>query len=127
MLGSLEDTLQMAQEIPGVEPCLDFAHLHARPGDGSMNTYQEWRQVLTAYRDVLGQEALHRLHIHLSGIDYGPKGERKHLPLAEADIDLHALFRALHEFGCNGRILCESPEMEADALKMQTRWAEITA
>lgn len=125
MLGSLEDTLRMAQEVPGVEPCLDFAHLHARAGDGSMNTHKEWCQVLTAYGNMLGLEALLRLHIHLSGIEYGPKGERKHLPLAEADLDLHGLFHALHEFGCTGRILCESPEMEDDALKMQALWAEI--
>jgi deoxyribonuclease-4 len=125
MLGSLEDTLRMAQEVPGVEPCLDFAHLHARPGNGSMNSHQEWRQVLTTYANILGQEALHRLHIHLSGIEYSPKGERKHLPLAEADLDLKVLFRALHEFGCQGRILCESPEMEEDALKMQVIYSEI--
>jgi deoxyribonuclease-4 len=125
MLGSLEDTLRMAQEVPGVEPCLDFAHLHARPGDGSMNTYQEWCQVLNAYRGALGQQALYRLHIHLSGIEYGPKGERNHLPLAEADLDLNALFRALHEYGCKGRILCESPEMEDDALKMLALYIQI--
>jgi len=120
MLGSLEDTLEMAQNIPGVEPCLDFAHLHARPGDGTMNTYDEWRQVLATYEQALGSEALHRLHVHLSGIEYGPKGEKKHLPIEEADLDLAGLFRALHEFGCEGRMLCESPEMEEDALKMQT-------
>ncbi len=125
MLGSFEDTLRMAQEIPGVEPCLDFAHLHARPGDGSMNTYREWSQALTTYGKTLGSEALHQLHIHLSGIEYGPKGEKNHLPLADADLDLKELFRALHDFGCEGRILCESPEMEDDALKMQTLWAEI--
>jgi deoxyribonuclease-4 len=125
MLGSLEDTLSMAQEVPGVEPCLDFAHLHARPGDGSMNTLAEWRQVLNTYANTLGQPALHRLHIHLSGIEYGPKGERNHLPLAEADLDLTALFRALQEYGCKGRILCESPEMEEDAFKMQATYTEI--
>jgi deoxyribonuclease-4 len=38
MLGSLEDTLSMSQEIKGVVPCLDFAHLHARTGDGSRNS-----------------------------------------------------------------------------------------
>src|SRR4026207_2309551 len=32
MLGSLEDTLAMSVAIKGVRPCLDFAHLHARPG-----------------------------------------------------------------------------------------------
>src|SRR5574342_96782 len=30
MLGSLEDTLAMSEAIEGVEPCIDFAHLHAR-------------------------------------------------------------------------------------------------
>ena len=33
MLGSLQDTLEMSRAIEGVEPCIDFAHLHARPGD----------------------------------------------------------------------------------------------
>ena len=35
MLGSLEDTLKMSNAIPGVFPCLDFPHLHARAGDGA--------------------------------------------------------------------------------------------
>jgi deoxyribonuclease IV len=122
MLGSAADTLEMAKSIQGVEPCLDFAHLHARPGDGSMNTYEEWSALLTAYQKAVGKAALKHLHIHLSGIEYGPKGEKNHLKLAEADLDLKALFRALSEFGCAGRILCESPIMEEDALNMKKAW-----
>ena len=125
MLGSLADALEMSRSIPGVLPCLDFAHLHARAGDGSMNTYDEWSSGLEAYGKALGAEKLARLHIHLSGIEYGPKGEKKHLPLDEADLDLKALMRALRAFGCGGRILCESPVMEDDALKMQLAWAEM--
>jgi deoxyribonuclease IV len=125
MLGSLEDTLEMSRSLVGVEPCLDFAHLHARPGDGSMNKYENWVECLEQYASVLGAEALHRLHIHLSGIEYGAKGERHHLPLEEADIDIQAIFRALKEFGCRGRILCESPIMEEDALKMQQAWNDL--
>src|SRR5574339_728929 len=83
MLGSFEDTLEMSTAIDGVQPCLDFAHLHARPGDGTMNTVKEWTRILEAYQDVLGQEALKSLHIHLSGIEYGPKGEKNHLPIDE--------------------------------------------
>lgn len=123
MLGSLDDTLEMSRAIPGVLPCLDFAHLHARPGDGSMNTYAEWRQLLDTYQAVLGQAALRSLHIHLSGIEYGPKGEKEHLPVTQSDLNLEALFQALQEFGCAGRILCESPEMEDDALILQRTWA----
>ncbi len=127
MLGSLEDTLAMSQAIPGVLPCLDFAHLHARAGDGSMNTYTEWAAILETYRRVLGQSALQALHIHLSGIEYGPKGEKNHLKLEEADLDIAALFDALHDFGCCGRILCESPILEEDAIKLKQSWDEVIA
>jgi deoxyribonuclease-4 len=122
MLGSLEDTLAMAREIPGVEPCLDFAHLHARAGDGSINSFAEWSARLKIYSDALGKPALKRLHIHLSGIAYGPKGEKNHLKLEEADLDLKALFKALDAAGAEGRILCESPIMEEDALTMMKTW-----
>jgi deoxyribonuclease-4 len=125
MLGSLEDTLAMSEAIPGVLPCLDFAHLHARPGDGSMNSYNEWVGVLQAYQKPLGEAALQNLHVHLSGIAYGPKGEKEHLPVEEADLDLAGLFRALDEFGCQGRILCESPAMEDDALIMKAKWESL--
>jgi deoxyribonuclease-4 len=126
MLGSFEDTLAMSKAIAGVEPCLDFAHLHARPGDGSMNTYDEWCSLLKAYQKALGKKALKRLHIHLSGIEYGPKGEKNHMPVAESDLKLNLLFKALKDFGCAGRILCESPIMEEDAQNMKKAWMKVS-
>jgi deoxyribonuclease-4 len=122
MLGSLDDVLAMASEIEGVEPCLDFAHLHARAGDGSMNSYEEWKGLLLKYRRALGAARLRRLHCHLSGIEYSPKGERRHLMLAESDFDLNGLMRALVELKCAGRIVCESPVMDKDALLIQKAW-----
>ncbi|NPA31310.1 MAG: TIM barrel protein [Chloroflexi bacterium] len=127
MLGSLDDVLAMARAFPGrVEPCLDFAHLHARPGDGSMNTYDEWARVLEAYGRALGDDALKRLHIHLSGIAYGPKGEKEHLVFSDADLNVDAILRALHDFGAQGRILCESPILEDDAQFLKERWQALT-
>jgi deoxyribonuclease-4 len=123
MLGSLEDTLRMS-ELDGVEPCLDFAHLHARPGDGSMNTYQEWMEVLEKYRSALGDESMSRLHCHLSGIEYTEKGEQNHLVISESDFNLKGLFQALKESGAGGRILCESPTLEEDALLIKKSWME---
>ena len=122
MLGSLEDTLAMAKALAGVEPCIDFAHLHARPGDGSVNTYDEFSHILEVYGNTLGNESFTHLHIHLSGIQYGDKGEKEHLPLKESDLDLDGLFKSLKAFHCRGRILCESPMMEDDALYMKELW-----
>ena len=125
MLGSFEDTLEMSKAIEGVEPCIDFAHLHARPGDGTMNTYDEWAGLLKAYEKALGKKALKRLHIHLSGIEYGLKGEKKHLALGASDLKINLLFQALKDFGCAGRILGESPIMEEDSLNMKKAWMKV--
>lgn len=126
MLGSFDDAIAMSKAMDMVQPCLDFAHLHARPGDGTMNTYDEWSRLLETYGKQLGTKALKNLHIHLSGIEYGPKGEKNHLSLADADLDLKALFKAMKAFGCAGRILCESPIMEEDALNMKKTWIKIS-
>src|ERR1044071_3728907 len=92
----------------------------------TMNTYDEWAGLLKSYQKALGKKALKRLHIHLSGIEYGPKGEKNHLPVAESDLKLNFLFKALRDFGCAGRILCESPIMEEDALNMKKAWMKVS-
>ncbi len=126
MLGSLDDTLKMSQAMEGVQPCLDVAHLFARPGDGSVNSYDHWTQTLEDYGNALGEKSLKNLHIHISGIDYGEKGEKEHLPLDESEFDYEAFLKALNDFDCQGRILCESPILEEDAIKCKQTWCEIS-
>lgn len=126
VIGSLEDSLQLAKAVQGIVPCVDFAHLHARAGDGTMNTYQEWMQVLKTYMNELGKNSINHMHIHLSGINYGPKGEKNHLILEEADLDFKALFRALLDSKASGRIMCESPVLEVDALKFKAMWMDLS-
>jgi deoxyribonuclease-4 len=126
MLGSLSEVVAMAKEIPGVDPCIDFAHLHARLGDGAMNTYNEWMSALDFYRKSLGEKAMHHLHIHLSGINYGPKGEKNHLVMEKADLNFKGLMRALYDAGVKGRLMCESPVLEVDALKFRELWMEVS-
>jgi len=126
MLGSLQDTIEMSKKIPGVLPCLDFAHLHARTGNGTLNSYEEWARLLETYAQELGDSALVDIHAHLSGIEYTEKGEKNHLLIEESDFDMRGLFQALSVFKCRGRILCESPNLEDDAILMQSVWLEVS-
>ncbi len=126
MLGSFEDTLEMAKSIEGVLPCMDFAHLHARPGDGTMNTFEEWSALLDAYEKAVRQSRTQAIAYPSFGNRIWPEGRENHLKLAEADLDLKALFRALNDHGCAGRILCESPIMEEDALNMKKAWMKVS-
>ena len=116
--GTLEEILQLSSEIEGVAPCLDFAHWHARAGKA--NSYQEFIDILDQIEGKLGRQALDNMHIHLSGIAYGKKGETKHLMLQDSDFQYVDLLRALKERKAKGVVITESvPHLEEDALLLQ--------
>jgi deoxyribonuclease-4 len=121
--GHLDEVLTICSELDGVLPCIDFAHMHAY--EGGMNSYDEFASVLDAVRARLGSDALADMHMHVSGIHYGPKGELKHLNLAESDFDYVALLRALKDYSVGGRLVCESPDREADALMMKIKYGRM--
>ncbi|MCS7286171.1 MAG: deoxyribonuclease IV [Anaerolineae bacterium] len=122
--GSLEEIISLSKEISGLAPCIDFAHLHARSG-GKLNSHREFASVLKFIRDELGPEALADMHIHISGIDYGPKGEKEHLNLKESDFRYEELLQALIDYGVKGLVICESPNLEEDALLLQRTWESL--
>jgi deoxyribonuclease IV len=125
MFGTLDETIQLSRDIPGVLPCIDFAHLHARTG--KLNTYDEFCVMLKAVEDGLGRYGLENLHIHLSGIAYGPKGERNHIPLNEADMQYRELLQALIDFDAKGTVAVEAPDPfhVADALTCQATYRRL--
>jgi deoxyribonuclease-4 len=116
--GTLEEILQLSSEIEGVAPCLDFSHCHARTGKA--NSYQEFLDILGQIERKLGRQALDNMHIHLSGIAYGTKGEIKHLMLPDSDFQYVELLKALKDRKAKGVIISESvPYLEKDALLLQ--------
>jgi len=122
--GSLEELIRLSQEIEGVLPCIDFAHLFAR-STGKINTYERFREVLEKIERGLGKEAIKNMHIHMSGIRYGPKGERNHLVLEESGFNWKELLKAWKEFEARGVVISESPNIEKDALLMKRVYNEL--
>jgi deoxyribonuclease-4 len=116
--GSVQEMISLSQHIPGVLPCLDFAHLHAR-SNGLLNSYDDFCGILENMAETLGDRWNKNVHIHVSGIEYSPKGEKRHLILQESDFDYVALVKALQSFAVEGLLICESPNLEEDALLLQ--------
>jgi len=116
--GSLEEILKLCAELEGTAPCIDFAHLHAR--GGRFNSYPEFTSVLEQVRVGLGDDALKNMHLHISGIEYGARGERRHLRLQQSDLQYNELLRALRDYNVKGVVICESPNQEEDALLLKT-------
>jgi len=116
--GTIEEILQLGSEIEGVLPCIDFSHWHARTGKA--NSYQEFLNILDQIERKVGRRGLDNMHIHLSGIAYGKKGEIKHLMLPDSDFKYAELLKALKERKAKGVVICESvPYLEKDALLLQ--------
>ena len=115
--GTIEEICNLSIELEGVAPCIDFAHWHARTG--AFNSYPEFASILQEVEERLGRVALDNMHIHASGIAYGKKGETKHLNLKESDFQYAELLQALKDYDAKGMVICESPNLEEDALLLQ--------
>ena len=116
--GDLDELLDATAGFDLIEPAIDFAHLHARHV-GRYNSAEEWREVLARYESVLGGDSLKRMHLHISGINYGRKGEKNHINLKESDLKYEELLSVLKEFHVKGVAISESPNLEEDALLLK--------
>jgi deoxyribonuclease-4 len=119
--GNLKEIISLSQEVGQVMPCIDFAHLHARSA-GKYNTTSEFREVMDMVEEGLGREGLNNMHIHISGINYGPKGEKNHLFLEESDMNWKDLIKVWKEYKIKGVVINESPNIEEDAILMKKYW-----
>jgi len=118
--GTIEEIVNLSAELEGVAPCIDFAHCHARSGE--FNSYLEFTSILLQIKERLGRAALEDMHIHVAGIAYGKKGEVKHLNLKESDFQYVELLKALRDYDVKGIVICESPNLEEDALLLQVTY-----
>lgn len=116
--GTLKELTKLCSEIDTCKLCIDFSHIHARY-NGCLKNYDDFAHILEYVKENLGDKSLKDMHIHLSGINYGPKGERNHLPFKESDFDYKSCLKALKDFDVSGCIICESPLLEKDALLLK--------
>jgi len=117
--GSLDEVLGIT-EVEGILPCIDFSHLHAVGGKN--NSHEEFADILNKIENKLGRDGLDDMHIHVSGIEYSPKGEKNHLELEKSDFNFQELIEAFSDFGIQGMVICESPNLEVDALKLKEEY-----
>ncbi|EKE03701.1 MAG: hypothetical protein ACD_20C00162G0003 [uncultured bacterium] len=122
--GDLDEIISLSKEFDMVLPCVDFSHMHAR-SVGLYNTYDEFAGIFEKIGTEVGQYALENFHAHIAGINYGPKGEKNHLLLEESDFNYKDLMKAFKDFNVKGIIICESPNLEDDALLLQNEYLSL--
>lgn len=107
--GDLDETLKIAKELK-IGVCIDFAHLKARWG-GKI----DYKKVVSKLPNTF--------HSHFSGIEYGPKGEKRHI---RVDIkEFEKLIKTILDSEKNITMINESPYIFEDLKKMLKKLKEI--
>ena len=103
VFGDLDQTLQLVKDTK-CHFCIDFAHLKARY-QGKFDPKDTVKRI----------KKFKHVHCHYSGINYGSKGERNHIPIDKKETT--ELLKLLKKVNCT--IICEAPDTYGDAIKMQ--------
>lgn len=115
--GSLEELISLTKNVNSCRPCMDFSHLYARTG--LYNDEKGFNEVLDTLVEELGANSIKNMHIHISGISSNSKGDLKHINLEESDFNWKELLKVLKERGTRGYMICNSPNLEEDAIKLK--------
>lgn len=106
--GDLDEIIQLSKET-GCDMCIDPAHLYAR-NSGQI----DFAETL----DKLKETGKKEFHFHFSGINYGPRGERKHLVL-DHNPSFEDFAKELLKRKVTATIISESPVTWQDSVKMK--------
>jgi len=106
VFGSIDEVGDLVRET-GCGVCVDIAHVLARYGSYS---FSEIEKVFK----------LKKWHVHFSGIEYGEKGEKRHLatPVEEWEKVLEFLAKLDKDVV----MICESPEAVGDSVDAMRVW-----
>ena len=110
--GSLDEVISIAKEVKNVIPYIDWAHTFARQG-GQID-----------YGEILDRlvKELHLTHInsHFESLVFrNGKYVDEHLPIENNTPPFEPLAKEILKRDISITLICESPELERDALKMK--------
>lgn len=118
VIGSADEIFELVALDDRLLPCIDFGHLNARTC-GKCSTEEEFTQVLNLMENTIGTERARVFHSHFSHIEYGPKGEVRHLTFADEQYgpDFAPLAKLIAQRGWTPRFICESAGTQAEDAK----------
>ncbi len=114
VFGSLEQVLDVCDQIPGVIPVVNFSHHHSRT-NGSLLEVDDFLDLLEnvePYSDG-------RIHTAFAGVEYTEGNERRLTPIKKGDLKFEPLAEALIEMKPNATVISSSPLLEHDAMYMK--------
>lgn len=123
-IGTVEEVVELCRLGENVYPCVDFGHINALYG-GSLKSARDFEDVVKKLLDGLGEKKTKNMQVHFSKIQYGAKGEIRHLTFAD-DVygpEFEPFAEIVVKYGLTPHILSESAGTQAeDSAAMRDIW-----
>lgn len=123
-IGTVEEVVELCRLGENVYPCVDFGHINALYG-GSLKSARDFEEVVKKLLDGLGEKKTKNMQVHFSKIQYGAKGEIRHLTFAD-DVygpEFEPFAEIIVKYGLTPHILSESAGTQAeDSAAMRDIW-----
>ena len=123
-IGTIEEITRFCKIDKIFVPAVDFGHVNARE-QGSLKTEKDYEDRLLYMISELGYEKMKGFHVHFSKIEYGSKGEIRHLTFADDKYgpEFPPLAAALKKLKLEPYVICESAgTQDIDALTMKKEY-----
>jgi deoxyribonuclease-4 len=127
-VGGIDEIIEINREVENTQLVVDWGHLHALH-QGSFKTVDDMRKIAIKIEQELDTQTLRTMHCHFSKIEFGPSGEKCHHTLDEEAYgpEFSMLAEVLLEFEMHPTMICETPILDVDALKMKETLTKLTA
>ncbi|MBR1890223.1 MAG: TIM barrel protein [Clostridia bacterium] len=113
-IGTYKEVIDFCTVSEKLIPTFDFGHINSLT-QGALKTSDDFQKIFDYCFEKLGEERTKKAQIHFSKIQYGPKGEIKHLTFDD-DIygpDFEPLSEVLVKNDMSCHIICESDGTQA--------------
>ena len=114
-LGTVDEIIKVCSLDSRFYPCIDFGHINARE-QGILKSAINYNTIIQKMSDFLPKHKVFNMHVHFSKIEYGPKGELRHLTFQDQKFgpDYQPLMEVFHAQGLTPYVICESDGTQAE-------------
>ena len=108
-IGTYEEIIDMCTVCDSFMPTFDFGHINALTG-GTLKTEADYEKIIKLCYEKLGKERTNNVHVHFSKIEYGAKGEIRHLTFDDNVYgpEFEPLAKVFKKYNMTPFVICES-------------------
>ena len=108
-IGTYEEIIDMCTMCDNFMPTFDFGHINALTG-GKLKTSEDYEKIIKLCYNKLGEKRTNDVHVHFSKIEFGAKGEIRHLTFEDEKYgpEFGPLARVFKKYKMSPMVICES-------------------